>query len=429
MARQRSDFGFDDTDSYLGSWMGEVRRIYSEGGQLNIPELHVDTPPRKGTAEWVSHYYYAITDDRGLVQRVVVLTEDITSRKINQQAARETAEQYRNLTGNLPVGIFRVSIMEGRRLTRVNPALARMFGMAGPEELMGSSAEDLFAREEDRHRLTAILSHRGSFESQEVLLRRADGSSFWADLSARAVSGSDDRIAYIDGTVSDITKRKTASRRLKASLERLGRMTDSTVSAMSLLVDQRDPYTAGHQRQVARLAGAIARDLGLSSDETGCIRTAGMLHDIGKMCVPSEILTKPGSISDMEYSLIKAHPAAGADILRTIDFPWPVAEVVLQHHERLDGSGYPRGLSGTEIRIESRIIAVADVVDAISSHRPYRPAMGVDAALKIVGEAAGRLFDAEVVESCGGLLRRGDFSLESYGPAMPDDPLERLRQD
>lgn len=428
-ATRRSFFRFDDNDSYLGDWMGEVRRIYSEGGQLSIPELHVDTPPRAGTAEWVAHHYYAIRDDRGSVDRVVVLTEDITRRKANQLAARETAEQYRNLTSNLPVGIFRYTAAEdGGRLTRVNPALARMFGIKDRARLMQAVPEELFARPEERRRLRAALMRRGAVEGYELLLRRADGSTFWGSIHARAVSGSDDRLRYVDGTVSDVSARKNATGRLQASLERLGRMTDSTVSAMSLLVDQRDPYTAGHQRQVARLAGAVAGELGLSGEERACIRTAAMLHDIGKMCVPTEILTKPGAITETEYSLIKAHPAAGADILRTIDFPWPVAEVVLQHHERLDGSGYPRGLRGTDIRIESRIIAVADVVDAISSHRPYRPALGTDAALEMVRNAAGSMFDPEVVSGCLKLFREG-FVLSSYGPSLSSDPTDRLRHD
>ena len=427
-ATPRNFFRFDDNDSYLGEWMERVRRIYSEGGQLSIPELHVDTPPREGTAEWLSHHYYAIRDHRGRVERVVVLTEDITRRKTNQQAARETAEQYRVLTSNLPVGIFRFNLEGGGRLTRVNPALARMFGMEETGKLLKASPADLFARPEDRKRLTGMLRRRGSVEGQEVLLRKSDGSSFWGAVHARAVSGTDDRLSYVDGSLSDVTARKTATRRLQASLESLGRMTDSTVSAMSLLVDQRDPYTAGHQRQVARLAGAIGRDLGLSRDQVACIRTAGLLHDIGKMCVPTEILTKPGKISRMEYNLIRGHSAAGAEILGSIEFPWPVADVVLQHHERLDGSGYPRGLKGTEIRIESRILAVADVVDAISSHRPYRPALGVDAALDMVRETAGTLFDPEVVSSCLRLFSRG-FELSSYGPSLSSDPMERLCND
>ncbi|MFO7950471.1 MAG: PAS domain S-box protein [Candidatus Fermentibacteraceae bacterium] len=428
MSTPRSFFRFDDNDTYLGDWMGRVRRVYSEGGQLSIPELHVDTPPREGTARWISHHYYAISDHRGMVDRVVVLTEDITSRKKNQQAARETAEQYRALTGNLPVGIFRFSVEGGGRLTRVNPALARMFGMEGTGELLQTDTGDLFARPEDRRRLAGMLLRRGSVEAQEVLLRKSDGSTFYGEVHARAVSGTDDRVRYVDGSLSDVTARKTATRRLRASLESLGRMTDSTVSAMSLLVDQRDPYTAGHQRQVARLAGAIGRDLGLSEDEVACIRTAGLLHDIGKMCVPTEILTKPGRISRMEYNLIRGHPTAGAEILGSIEFPWPVADVVLQHHERLDGSGYPRGLRGTGIRIESRILAVADVVDAMSSHRPYRPALGTDAALEMIRDAAGTLFDPEAVASCLRLFSRG-FRLSSYGPSLSADPMERLRND
>jgi putative nucleotidyltransferase with HDIG domain len=180
---------------------------------------------------------------------------------------------------------------------------------------------------------------------------------------------------------------------------------------MSLVVETRDPYTAGHERRVAELAVAIAAEMGMPPDELHGLRLAALIHDIGKIAVPAEILAKPGRLSDVEFNLIRQHPASGFDILEVIDFGRPVAEFVLQHHERLDGSGYPRGLAGDQVLPEARIIAVADVVEAMSSHRPYRAALGLDAALDEVCGQAGVKYDAAVVAACVRLFREQDFAL------------------
>lgn len=166
------------------------------------------------------------------------------------------------------------------------------------------------------------------------------------------------------------------------------------------MVEQRDPYTAGHQRRVANLAVAIAKDMGLSSEQIAGLRMACVVHDIGKIHIPAEILSKPDLLSDAEYEIIKTHPKAGWEVLKNIYFPWPVAEMVYQHHERLDGSGYPRGLKDNEIMLESRILMVADVMDAMSSHRPYRPALGILQALQEIMQHKGSLFDELVVDAC-----------------------------
>ena len=178
---------------------------------------------------------------------------------------------------------------------------------------------------------------------------------------------------------------------------------------MSRVVETRDPYTAGHERRVAELATAIGKELGMAGEELGALRLAGTIHDVGKIAVPAEILAKPGSLSAMEFELIKAHPTTGFEILADVDFGIPVAEMVLQHHERLDGSGYPRGLKGEEILPGARILAVADVVEAMSSHRPYRAALGMEAALAEVREHAGVKFDAQVVAVCCRLFEDEGF--------------------
>jgi len=172
------------------------------------------------------------------------------------------------------------------------------------------------------------------------------------------------------------------------------------------------PYTAGHQRRVSNLARAIAQEMGLSNNTVDNIRMAGIIHDIGKISVPAEILVKPGKITDIEMSLIKVHPQSGYDILKDVELPYPIAESVLQHHERLDGSGYPQGLKADQILLEARIISVADVAEAIASHRPYRPAKGIDVALEEIENNKGILYDEQVVEVCLKLFREGGFKFE-----------------
>jgi HD-GYP domain-containing protein (c-di-GMP phosphodiesterase class II) len=178
-----------------------------------------------------------------------------------------------------------------------------------------------------------------------------------------------------------------------------------------MVVEMRDPYTAGHQKRVAGLARAIGEELGLPADRRDGLHTAGLIHDLGKISVPAEILSKPSKLTAIEFSMIKVHPQAGFDILKSIEFPWPVARMVLEHHERLDGTGYPGGLRGEDILLESRILAVADVVEAISSHRPYRPALGIEAALDEIEVRRGIFYDAAVVDACRRLFREKGFRL------------------
>lgn len=175
---------------------------------------------------------------------------------------------------------------------------------------------------------------------------------------------------------------------------------DGIVRATALTVEWRDPYTAGHQRRVADLACAIAEEYGLSQDQIDGVGIAGFIHDLGKISVPAEILSKPARLTKNEFNLIKEHPQVGYDILKEIEFPWPIAEIVLQHHERLDGTGYPEGLTANATHIESRIIAVADVVEAMASHRPYRPGKGVQSALNEIVDSKGDKYDPDIVDAC-----------------------------
>jgi len=178
-------------------------------------------------------------------------------------------------------------------------------------------------------------------------------------------------------------------------------------------VEARDPYTAGHQRRVSELAAAIALEMGLPEEQVNGIHLAAMIHDVGKIHIPAEILSKPGKLNDIEFMLVKTHPQSGYDILKGVKFPWPIADIILQHHERMDGSGYPQGLKDGEILLESRIMAVADVVEAMSSHRPYRPALGIMAALSEIDRGRRSVYDPEVVDACLRLFVEKRFAFSS----------------
>ncbi len=197
---------------------------------------------------------------------------------------------------------------------------------------------------------------------------------------------------------------------LRKTLAQLRMSLEATIQALALTAEARDPYTAGHQRRVADLSRAIAQKMGLRREQVDGVRMAGSIHDLGKIYVPSEILNKPGKIRDNEFELVKSHPDVGFEILQTIDFPWPVAEIEIQHHERMDGSGYPKGLKGDEIMLEARIVAVADVVESMSSHRPYRPALGTEKALEEIRAGRGTLFDAAVVDACLSLFEEDGYT-------------------
>ncbi|MEW8073772.1 MAG: HD domain-containing phosphohydrolase [Candidatus Thiodiazotropha sp.] len=215
---------------------------------------------------------------------------------------------------------------------------------------------------------------------------------------------------FVAQTTQDLEQQVSErTAKLIASEERLRQNLLQTIQAIASTIEKRDPYTAGHQQRVANLAVAIAQEMGFDEHQIMGIRMGGMIHDIGKIYIPAEILSRPGCLTSDEFEIIKSHPDVGYDIIKNVDFPWPVVEMVHQHHERLNGSGYPLGLNGDEIILEARVLAVADVVEAINSHRPYRPGLGIDAALEEIEKHRGTLYDATVVESCIQLFREKQF--------------------
>ena len=322
-------------------------------------------------------------------------------RKRTEDSLRESEGHFRNIFDYAVEGIFQSTLDD--QYKSVNPAFARTLGYESPEEVLGKINDiplQLFVNPQSYHTLKTLLTDRGFIEGYETEFYKKDGSMIWVSINARAVRNGNETISFFEGFHQDITERKCAEEALKKSVESLKRTLDGTVDALSTTLEMRDPYTAGHQKRVALIACKIAEEMGLSKDQIEGIRVMGFLHDIGKIVVPAEILSKPGKINEYEFHIIKAHSQVGYDILKGIELPWPVATATIQHHERLDGSGYPQGLKGDQIILEARILAVADVLEAMASHRPYRPALGLDKALDELSQKKGTVYDTEVVDAC-----------------------------
>jgi len=218
-----------------------------------------------------------------------------------------------------------------------------------------------------------------------------------------------EKTRFLEGEIAERVKAENA---LKENLGQMRQTLEGTVRALATTIEMRDPYTAGHQRRVAQLSCAIGRKMGFTPEFVDGLEVMGFLHDIGKIIVPAEILSKPGALNEFEFNIIKAHAQAGYNILKGIEFPWPVATATIQHHERLDGSGYPHGISEDAIIMEARILAVADVVEAMATHRPYRPALGPEIALKEIADNSGTRYDPSVVEVCKALFEKKEFDFE-----------------
>ena len=221
-----------------------------------------------------------------------------------------------------------------------------------------------------------------------------------------------DLAAELHRWVQNLAERKRVDEELQHTLAKLRKALGGVIQTVASMVEVKDPYTAGHQQRVSNLARAIATEMGLPQEQIDGIRMAGLIHDLGKVGIPAEILSTPGRLNYLQWSMVKTHPQVGYDILKNVEFPWPVAQIVLQHHERLDGSGYPAGLSGDEIMLEARILAVADVVEAMASHRPFRPARSIDEALEEISQNRGILYDPEVVDACLRLFTEKGFTFE-----------------
>jgi PAS domain S-box-containing protein len=339
---------------------------------------------------------------------VLVLAMDVTE-QLRAVRERETAQsKFQALVEQSLVGVFMIDLAS---VVYANPRAEEVFGY-GPGEMVKKPFLD-FIHAADRpgvlEEVQKVASHQIAVGHAEFSGIRKDGSTVLVGAQTTLARGGDRPLLM--GVLQDITEKRRLETAEKDHLHQLERTIAGTADAVANLMELRDPYTAGHERRVGEIAAAIAQELGWNEDRQQGLRIAGRLHDVGKIVVPAEILTKPGRLTAVEFELIKSHAERGYEVLKGIEFTWPVAEVAWQHHERLDGSGYPRGLRGDEILLEARILAVADVVESMSSHRPYRPALGLEAALAEIGTNAGRLYDKHIAEICVSIFRSERFAL------------------
>lgn len=325
----------------------------------------------------------------------------------------ESERRFRSLSENAPDIIY--TIDAGGAFTYVNPAWERIMGHKS-EEVVGRYFIN-FVRKEDVPLYIGMFEHirneGGAVRDVIGVLVHKDGSNRFFIISGAPNIDAEGHVIGVVGTLKDVSDLKLSEAKLQSSYQKLQAALDSTIKTVSKIVESRDPFTSGHQERVARLAAAIAEEMGLSEERVASIRMAATLHDVGKISVPAEILSKPGRLSDIEMNMIRMHPEVGDDILKSIEFPYPVSRIVLQHHERMDGSGYPSGMSGENIFLEARVIAVADVVEAMVSHRPYRPALGIEKALEEIARQKGILYDGSVADTCITLFKEKKFCFES----------------
>jgi len=302
--------------------------------------------------------------------------------------------------------------------TLLNRSGLAMLGYDTGSELLGKNMHEMIHHthadgtpylESDCKIVHAMQQGKGVHVDDELFWRR-DGTSFPASYWSYPIFQGDQAVGSVV-TFLDISQQLQSGAELASSREQLQRALEGTIEAISRAVGARDPYTAGHQRRVAHLATAMASQMELDARQVKGIRLAATIHDIGKIQVPAEILSKPSRLSEAEHHLVQVHAQAGFDILKGIKFPWPVALIAYQHHERLDGSGYPQGLKGDQISLEARIVAVADVVEAMASHRPYRPSLGMDMALEEIKSGRGSLFDSRAVDACVELIEKQQYTL------------------
>jgi PAS domain S-box-containing protein/putative nucleotidyltransferase with HDIG domain len=350
-----------------------------------------------------------IIDDQGKVINAVCSEKDVTDKKLAEMNLSESEIRYRSLFEDSMDAIY-ITTSDGLFL-EVNNAMCKLLGYS-QKELLSTPVVNIYRNASDRTTCINNIEKNGYVKNFEVQFHKKDGSAIDVVVSANKWSSPNGQIKGYRGIAHDVTEQNQIEADRKRYNNSLHQAMISAVESIAALTEMRDPYTSGHQKRVAQLAVAIANKLKLSEHRIEGIRLASLIHDIGKINVPAEILSKPGKLSDIEYDLIKKHAEAAAEIIKPINFPWDIANVVVKHHERLDGSGYPKGLKGDQICLEARIISVADVVEAMSSHRPYRAALGLDVALKEIIQNKGILFDETVVNACVKLFKKEKFKFE-----------------
>ncbi|MCX8110322.1 MAG: PAS domain S-box protein [Syntrophorhabdaceae bacterium] len=411
-------FGYDSQEEMLNHVLSIGRQLYTCGEDRHlfkqileekgvVEKFEAQFFKKDGTLLWGSLNVRAVKDKDGNVQYYEGTLEDITSRKKAEEELKKSEEKYRNIFENAAEGIFQVT-PEGRYLS-INPALARIHGFASPEDMMATVtdiAHQLYVDPQRRAELKKKMVEEGFVKDFEILMRKKDSSLHWVSVTSHAVKDNKGDIIYYEGMLVDITSRKLAEEEAEKHKKTLNSMIETICKAIEI----KDPGTKGHQRRVCNLAKTIGEEMGLTRDMVDIIGMASMIHDIGKLVIPTEILSKPEKVNEIEYTLIKTHSKAGYEMIKDAGLPDLVANIVMQHHERLDGSGYPHGLKGIDILLEARILALADVVEAMTSPRPYRSPKEIETALREIEKGKGIIYDEGVASICIDLFRKKGFN-------------------
>jgi len=382
-----------------------VNRLKSD---VSVPKYAFRLINKDGRTGWMEINAVLVTWEGQLA--TLNFLSDITERKQNEEALCRAEENYRRSLDDSPLGI-RIVSAEGETLY-ANQAVLDLYGYADIEELRSTPINKRYTPEslaEYQARRKKRMSGEDPPSAYEINIVKKTGEIRCLQASRKTILWNGQ--PQFQTIYQDITERKKAEEKLQETLGSLRKAFGGITQVLSATTEQRDPYTAGHQSRVADLARAIGQELGLAADQVEGLRLAGTIHDIGKISIPAEILSKPGRLTKFEFDMIQSHAQVGHDILSGIDFVWPIAEMILEHHERMDGSGYPQRLKGEDILLEARILAVADVIEAMASHRPYRASLGIEAALQEISKNKGILYDPEVADACLRLFHEKDYKI------------------
>jgi PAS domain S-box-containing protein/putative nucleotidyltransferase with HDIG domain len=378
-------------------------------------DLELEIISAKGVHKWVRTVGAPVIVD-GKVIKVQGVMQDITELKHSEIESQRNILKYQMLFESSQDALMTSSPATGK-FTKANQATLKLFGAEteadflaiGPVHVSPQFQPDGRISSEKAHEMIEIALRDGS-NFFEWTHQRLNGEIFDAEVILTRVDVEGEN-PFVQASVRDITERKRTEEEIATYLKQLKSAMNGTLLAISKMVEQRDPYTAGHEQRVGLIAANIAKEMGYSKDKCEELQEIGLVHDIGKISIPSEILTKPTKLTILEYELIKTHPTKGYEILKDIEFPFPIAEIIYQHHERMDGSGYPRGLKGDVILLEARILTVADVIEAMASHRPYRAGLGINQALEEIEHGRGTLYDTDVVDATLRLFREKNYAV------------------